>query len=83
MPISKQLPLSFGRERCYFTFDGETYRFELWTDPPEAMYWSTYKVKASHLKVFDANDKQVYGPAKEALLNELEEERKFFTNRDR
>jgi hypothetical protein len=78
---TKNMPLL--NDNMFFTFEDNTYRFELHTDPPEAMYWSTYKVKASHLKVFDANNKQVFGPAKEALLNDLDEERKFFTNRNR
>ena len=79
--ITKNMPLL--NDNMFFTFEDTTYRFELHTDPPEAMYWSTYKVKASHLKVFDDNNKQVFGPAKEALLNDLDEERKFFTNRNR
>jgi hypothetical protein len=78
---TKKMPIL--NDNMFFTFEDDTYRFELHTDPPEAMYWSTYKVKASHLKVFDANNKQVFGPAKEALLNDLDEERKFFTNRNR
>ena len=78
---TKNMPLL--NDNMFFTFEDNTYRFELHTDPPEAMYWSTYKVKASHLKVFDANNKQVFGTAKEALLNDLDEERKFFTNRNR
>jgi hypothetical protein len=78
---TKNMPLL--NDNMFFTFEDATYRFELHTDPPEAMYWSTYKVKASHLKVFDDNNKQVFGPAKEALLNDLDEERKFFTNRNR
>ena len=78
---TKKMPIL--NDNMFFTFEDDTYRFELHTDPPEAMYWSTYKVKASHLKVFDDNNKQVFGPAKEALLNDLDEERKFFTNRNR
>jgi len=61
--------------QMFFTYQDITYRYELHTDPPEAMYWSTYRIKPSQLKIFDANGKQVFGEAKEQLLNDIDSER--------
>jgi len=69
VPKKKSHPL------MYFNYQDITYRFELHTDPPEAMYWSTYKIKPSQLKIFDAKNKQVFGDVKEQLLNDIDSER--------
>tara|TARA_R100000231_G_scaffold63405_1_gene51431 strand:+ start:172 stop:369 length:198 start_codon:yes stop_codon:yes gene_type:complete len=35
----------------YKTDDGKEIEYYLQTDPPEAMYWSTYRLKLSHIKL--------------------------------
>ena len=35
----------------YKTDDGKEIEYYLQTDPPEAMYWSTYRLKLTHIKL--------------------------------
>ena len=35
----------------YKTDTGEEIEYYLQTDPPEAMYWSTYRLKLTHVKL--------------------------------
>ena len=36
--------------------DGDLWQYELKTDPPEAMYWETYKLKRTDVKVITDAD---------------------------
>ena len=43
-------------EMFYTDIDGELWQYELKTDPPEAMYWETYKLKRTDVKVITDAD---------------------------
>jgi len=60
----------------YTHTDGVTYSYDLKTDPPEAMYWPTRKIKHSEIKVYDADNSQIFGEVKNAIYDDLEKERK-------
>lgn len=38
-------------EMYHQTEDGKTIQYELRTDPPEAMYWTTYRLLKSHVHI--------------------------------
>lgn len=41
----------------YFVDSDTTIEYTLVTDPPEAMYWRTYKLKKSHIKIITKTDR--------------------------
>lgn len=54
--------------RCFFIRDdGTTVEYKLKTDPPEAVFWSTYKLKPAHIKVVGKYDRKT----KTALAREI------------
>ena len=44
-------------EMFYTDIDGELWQYELKTDPPEAMYWETYKLKQTDIKIISGANK--------------------------
>ena len=52
---------------CFYIRDnGEVIEYALATDPPEAVFWSTYKLKPAHVKVKAKYDRKTkYAIAKE------------------
>lgn len=58
-------------EMIYVHDDGVRYKYELKTDPPEAMFWTTKKLKSGELKVYDSEGKQVFGKIKEIILEDI------------
>lgn len=54
--------------RCFFVReDGTTVEYKLKTDPPEAVFWSTYRLKPAHVKVVGKYDRKT----KNALAREI------------
>ena len=51
--------------------------YKLKTDPENAMYWSTHKVKMNEIKVLDGTSEEKK-EAKRAIHTELEEEYRHF-----
>lgn len=51
----------------YVRDDGTTIEYKLKTDPPEAAFWTTYKLKPSHIKVVGKYDRKT----KSALAKEI------------
>lgn len=51
----------------YIRDDGTHVEYELATDPPEAAFWSTYRLKAAHIKVVGKYDRA----EKSALAREI------------
>ena len=43
-------------EMFFRDIDGDLWQYELKTDPPEAMYWETYKLKRTDVKVITDAD---------------------------
>ena len=62
--------------------DGKNWGYRLKTDPEKAMYWSTYKIKKSEIKILNCPDRTKAAELRQMLFEALEIERKFFTNRD-
>lgn len=64
--------------RCFFIRDdGTTVEYKLKTDPPEAVFWSTYKLKPAHIKVVGSYDRQTKNALAREICNDIiESERK-------
>ena len=48
--------------------DGTIIQYDLVTDPPEAMYWTTYKLKKSHIKIISKMDRTHAASYREKIL---------------
>ena len=48
--------------------DGTIIQYDLVTDPPEAMYWTTYKLKKSHIKIISKMDRTEAATYREKIL---------------
>lgn len=48
--------------------DGTIIQYDLVTDPPEAMYWTTYKLKKSHIKIISKMDRTEAASYREKIL---------------
>ena len=55
----------------YKTNSGEKVEYYLQTDPPEAMYWSTYRLKLSHIKLKSKYDKEVSRTLRKEIFNSI------------
>ena len=45
-------------EMFFRDIDGDLWQYELKTNPPEAMYWETYKLKPTDIKVITDADNE-------------------------
>lgn len=45
--------------------------YTLVTDPPEAMYWKTYKLKKSHIKLIDKFDRTTAARIKQEIYEDI------------
>ena len=45
-------------EMFFKDIDGDVWQYELKTNPREAIYWDTYKLKVSDIKVLGSADKE-------------------------
>jgi len=57
----------------YYKNDNEIYQYKLITDPPEAMYWSTYRLKKSHIKLQTPLDRTTTAQIKQEIFNDINE----------
>lgn len=48
--------------------DGTVIQYDLVTDPPEAMYWTTYRLKKSHIKIISKMDRTEAASYREKIL---------------
>ena len=55
----------------YKTDDGKEIEYYLQTDPPEAMYWSTYRLKLTHIKLKNKYDKEVSRTLRKEIFNSI------------
>ena len=63
-----------GRKKVnmyYKTDAGEEVEYYLQTDPPEAMYWSTYRLKLTHVKLKNKYDKEVSRTLKKEIFDSI------------
>jgi len=49
----------------------ELIRYTLITDPPEAMYWSTYRLKKSDVKLLDKFDRSTAANIKQEIFDDI------------
>lgn len=73
-------PLLNGKGRvtgCFYIRDDGTHiEYELATDPPEAAFWKTYKVKANHIKVVGKYDRSEKAALAREICNSILEHEK-------
>ena len=55
----------------YKTDDGKEIEYYLQTDPPEAMYWSTYRLKLTHIKLKNKYDKKISRTLRKEIFNSI------------
>ena len=51
--------------------DGSVIEYTLATDPPEAMYWTTYKLKKSDIKILSKTDRSKAALYREKILDSI------------
>mgnify|MGYP000052670464 FL=1 len=56
--------------------DGKTYAFTIQTDPPEALYWKTYKLKGSHIKLLNKLPRAEAAAMRSLILEDILESEK-------
>jgi len=57
---------------CFFVrADGTHIEYELATDPPEAAFWSTYKLKPGHIKVVGKYDRKIKTELAKEICNDI------------
>jgi hypothetical protein len=49
----------------------EIIEYDLKTEPPEAMYWDTYRLKKVHIKLIDGFEKQDASDIKTEILDDI------------
>lgn len=55
----------------YKTDAGEEVEYYLQTDPPEAMYWSTYRLKLTHVKLKNKYDKKISQALRKEIFDSI------------
>jgi len=58
-------------ETFYVDIDGDKWQYELSTDPPQAMYWDTYKVKTKDIKIVTKCEPEVRRRLKGEILKDI------------
>ncbi len=49
----------------------EVYEYTLVTDPPEAMYWSTYRLKKNHIKLIKRTERLLAAEIKQEIFDDI------------
>ena len=59
-------------EMFFTDIDGDVWQYELKTNPREAMYWDTYKLKVSYIKVLGSTDKETSKRVRLEIYKDIE-----------
>tara|TARA_A100000172_G_scaffold78237_1_gene63553 strand:- start:965 stop:1171 length:207 start_codon:yes stop_codon:yes gene_type:complete len=59
-------------EMFFTDIDGDVWQYELKTNPREAMYWDTYKLKVSDIKVLGSTDKETSKRVRLEIYKDIE-----------
>ena len=59
-------------EMFYTDIDGDVWQYELKTTPTEAIYWDTYKLKVSNIKVLGDIPKEVKKRIQHEIYRDIE-----------
>ncbi len=55
----------------YYERDGTLIEYRLLTDPPEAIYWQTYKLKKSDIKLVSKFDRSTAAEIKQEIFEDI------------
>ncbi len=58
-------------EMFFRDIDGDLWQYELKTDPPEAMYWETYKLKRTDVKVITDADAETKKRVQQEIYKDI------------
>lgn len=79
---SKEAPHPLLNDRgrvtgCFYIRDDGTHiEYELATDPPEAAFWTTYRLKSTHVKVVGKYDRSERAALAREICNDIIEREK-------
>ena len=59
-------------EMFFTDIDGDVWQYELKTNPREAMYWDTYKLNVSDIKVLGSTDKETSKRVRLEIYKDIE-----------
>ena len=59
-------------EMFFTDIDGDVWQYELKTNPREAMYWDTYNLKVSDIKVLGSTDKETSKRVRLEIYKDIE-----------
>lgn len=58
-------------EMFYTDEDGTTVEYALKTDPPEAAFWQTYKIKKSNIKIITKMSREYQAVYRQKILDDF------------
>lgn len=58
-------------EMFFRDIDGDLWQYELKTNPPEAVYWETYKLKLTDIKVISNADKETKRRIRQEIYKDI------------
>jgi len=58
-------------KQYYILNPQEVLEYRLLTDPPEAMYWSTYRLKKSNIKLTQKMDRSLAASIKQEIFDDI------------
>jgi hypothetical protein len=58
-------------EMFYRDIDNDLWQFELHTTPPEALYWTNYKIKLEDIKIISKADKHIRNRIRTEILKDI------------
>ena len=59
-------------EMFFTDIDGDVWQYELRTNPPEAMYWDTYKLKVTDIKVLTDTNRETKTRVRQEIYRDIE-----------
>lgn len=54
-----------------YVHNGKTIQYQLMTDPAEAQYWTTHRLKKSEIKILTKCDRSTAALLREEILNDI------------
>ena len=70
--MGEEKEVTYG-ESFFVDIDGEKWQYELNTDPPQAIYWDTYKVKINDIKIVTKCSPEDRKRLKREILKDIKE----------
>lgn len=57
--------------KMFYNHEKMLIQYTLKTDPPEAMYWTTYRLKVTDIKILTKLDKQTTAKIRKDIFNDI------------